>query len=201
MNIYLNNYKHIPDFLINEKIKCFHGEDLGDIGKFYNIEKENGYYFTVDDDIVYPQDYIRKMIEAIEKFKRKSIIAVHGSVVNFQRLNNYYKDRSLTHFKNELRQFRTVHVSGTGTTAFHTDTIKIKLKDFEKSNMADIWFALEAQKQNIPINLIPRNAGWLRDIPEALQMPSIYSTSKNKAHGEYQTKILKQYTNWKLFHE
>jgi len=199
LNIYLNGYKNKPEFLNHKKIICFIRDDLGDIGKFYNIENENGYYFTIDDDIIYPNDYAYKMIQAIDRHQKKVIMGVHGSIINAQRMYNYYKDRSLTHYRNQLLQERGVHIIGTGTAAFHTSTIKVKLTDFPQPNMADIWFALLAQKQRIPMILIPRPLHWLKDVPEALQMESIYSKSKGKKHGAYQTEIIRQYPNWKIY--
>lgn len=199
INVYLNGYTNKPDFLNNKKITCFIKNDIGDIGKFYNIEKENGYYFTIDDDIIYPPDYTQKMIQAIDRHQKKVIMGVHGSIINTRVMNNYYRDRNLTHYRNSLIQERGVHVIGTGTAAFHTSTIKIKLSDFPQPNMADIWFALLAQKQKIPMILITRPLMWLKDVPEALQMESIYSKSKGKKHGSYQTQVIREYDKWKIY--
>jgi hypothetical protein len=198
INIYLNSYTSRPKFLNHPKIVCYQKEDLGDIGKFYNIENENGYYFTIDDDIIYPSDYVQKMVKLIDNLQRKAIVGVHGCVINTKAMNNYYKDRNLTHYRAALQQNRKVHIIGTGTAAFHTSTIRIKLSDFPKPNMADIWFALLAQQQNVPMILIPRQQLWLKDVPQALQMTSIYSQSKGKGHGAYQTKIIRDYKNWKI---
>lgn len=198
INIYLNNYKEIPVFLNNKKINCFLQNDIGDIGKFFNIENERGYYFTIDDDIIYPKDYVTNMINSLNKFKNKVAIGVHGYTFN-KPIRNIYKDRALTHYRSSLVNYRNVHVIGTGTLAFHTSTLQLKLNDFLKPNMADIWFALSAQRNKIPLYLLPRPNKWLMDIPEALVMESIYNKSKNKSHGNYQTEVVNQYKEWKLY--
>jgi hypothetical protein len=196
MNVYLNDYKKIPDFLNNKKINVITRGDIGDIGKFYNIENENGIYLTVDDDIIYPSDYVYRMVEFLKSHKNKIAAGVHGCILNLNSMNNYYKDRNLTHYRHPLEKERVVHIIGTGTLAFHTSEIKIRLSDFEKKNMADVWFAILAHKQHIPMILITRSKMWLQDIPEATQMESIYSTSKGKNHGSFQTNIIKQFKGW-----
>lgn len=195
--VYLNGYKEVPKILNYPNVKPILGKDIGDIGKFVGLERANGYCLTIDDDIIYPSDYAKRMVSAIEEHRRKSIIAVHGSVININRMNNYYKDRSLTHYRAALNQYRFVHVAGTGTVAYHTDTIRFPLSLFEVPNMADIWVAVESQRRNVPIRLIPRPALWLKDCPEAIHGPSIYSQSKNKQHGSFQTEVIKKYSNWK----
>jgi hypothetical protein len=139
------------------------------------------------------------MIEALVKFQNKAIVGVHGYVLNFPNVRNIYKDRNLTHYRNHLTAFRNVHVAGTGTVAFHTDAIKLSLADFPRPNMADVWLSLAAQKQKVPIYLVPRCPAWLKDVPEALRMESIYSKSKGRSHGEFQTQTINQYKSWRLY--
>lgn len=50
IQVYLNNYSSIPSFLNHKKICVFTSQeygDIGDIGKFYQIEQQNGYILTV----------------------------------------------------------------------------------------------------------------------------------------------------------
>lgn len=200
--IFLNQYKEIPTFLNRKKVRPILGNkegNCGDIGKFWFVDQLNGYYFTVDDDILYPYNYSQKMIAALEYHKRNAVIGVHGCVLNMRHMWNYYRARNLTNYRNGLQKERRVHVIGTGTAAFHTDTFKLSKDCFRVKNMADIWFAVEGQKQKIPFILIQRPSYWLRDAPSARQTTSIYSRSKNKKHGEYQTKVIKEYGNWKIY--
>lgn len=198
VNVFLNNYTHKPKFLDHPKISCFQEKDRGDVGKFYKVEEEAGYYFTIDDDIIYPSNYVSRMIDSINHYNNKAAIGVHGYVWR-QPIRNIYKDRILTHYREPLDVFRNVQVIGTGTLAFDTTSIKLQLSDFLKPNMADVWFALAAQRQHVPLYLLPRPKRWLTDIPEALQTSSIYQNSKNKSHGQYQTDIINQYKEWKLY--
>jgi hypothetical protein len=39
----------------------------------------------------------------------------------------------------DMIRAKQVNILGTGTIAFHTDTIKLSIDDFKLPNMADIW--------------------------------------------------------------
>ena len=194
--VYLNEYNKVPACLNHKKIKLFKSQDFrecGDIGKSHDADKiEDAYHFTVDDDIIYPKDYSERMISAIERYDRSSVIGVHGALTYFP-CHNYYKHRFHYHFRTENKKDVVVNVLGTGTVAFHTDTIKVKRSDFDKKNMADIWFALVAQDQKVPSIVIKREKGWLRPCTSVDFVGSIYEKSKNKSHGTYQTKVLNDY--------
>ena len=51
LHIYLNNYEEIPHFLNRDKVTAYLSNyekgDLGDIGKFYNVEKATGYFLSI----------------------------------------------------------------------------------------------------------------------------------------------------------
>jgi hypothetical protein len=38
------------------------------------VDKVNGYYFACDDDLIYPEDYVKIMINKIEDNKRLAIV-------------------------------------------------------------------------------------------------------------------------------
>src|SRR5690606_15599687 len=82
LKVYLNDYPTTPKFLKNKKIKVFHGDkfagDIGDNGKFYSIEKLQGFHFTIDDDIHYPKDYVKVLMKNLENFSYRAVVGVHG---------------------------------------------------------------------------------------------------------------------------
>ena len=199
--VYLNKYTDVPKILIHPKIKVIMAEkegECGDIGKFHFVDKVDGYYFTVDDDLVYPPNYAQRMMRAVDHYRQRAVIGVHGCVLNTRNMWNYYRSRSLTNYRAALAKEKNVHIIGTGTAAFHTSTLKISRKSFPVENMADIWFAIEGQKQRVPFILISRPMRWVNDCATAPQTTSIYRKSKNKSHGKYQTKVIKEYGNWKI---
>lgn len=189
--LYLNNYKKIPDFAINEKIKIIRSEeakgDLRDNGKFYNLpQDENTYIFTLDDDLIYPEDYVDRMIHYIESLNRSSVVGLHGVIFpegNFNKL----QQRKVYHFaKKSSGNF--VDLLGTGTAAWHSSTLKIGLDSFLTKGVCDLWFSATAAKSNVPLFSIPRENKWLKSqetteeslFNEALRVPDIYFETYNK---------------------
>jgi hypothetical protein len=79
--IYLNNFMHVPDFLLgNDKITNVINKDWGSAGRFFIADKIKGYLFFLDDDLIYPDDYTQKCIAKIEQYERKAIITLHGRI-------------------------------------------------------------------------------------------------------------------------
>lgn len=62
----------------------------------------------------------------------------------------------------DLEKDEYVDISGTGCSAFHSDTIKIHIDDFWYRNMADIFFGIICKKQNIPMVCIKHTKNWMQ---------------------------------------
>jgi len=198
--VYLNDYKKVPNFLKHNKITVFRSQnesgDLGDAGKFYPCEKVKGYFFTIDDDIIYPPDYVTTFISAIEKHKRKCVVSVHGRNFNNLPTHSYYHgfSEAFSCLQSVINN-HFIHICGTGVLAYHTDTIKVKPENFEASNMADIWFSKLCQEQNIPVLCLKHNRGWITTSKNYDESLTIYSSCNNK--DEFQTKIINS-IKWKI---
>ena len=77
LNVYLNNFEEVPWFLKKDKINIVRSQeegDRGDAGKFYWADKVSGYYFTIDDDIAYPPDYVEALKKGLEGVIQRKII-------------------------------------------------------------------------------------------------------------------------------
>jgi len=168
--VYLNDYKVVPAFLNHPRIHVKLGDDaygdLRDNGKMYFMDTiPNGYCFTVDDDINYPDNYIERMIRKIEIYERKAIIGIHGTVFA-KPFENYFKNRTVYHFKNKLERDVVVNQLGTGTVGFHTSLIRPNLEEFYDVGMADVFMAVIAKKNSIPLICIDRDENWMSAMEE-----------------------------------
>lgn len=52
--------------------------DLGCDNKMYWLGDFPGYYATVDDDIIYPPNYIRSLKSGLDKYGKNVIVSYHG---------------------------------------------------------------------------------------------------------------------------
>lgn len=136
-------------------------KDLTDNGKFYGLNYMNkpSYYFSCDDDIIYPPNYIQHTVQAIDK--HQCIITYHGRKLLGKGLDYYRGHQSWGAFRSVTDQM-FIDVAGTGVTAFKTDYFNpISLLTSEHKKMSDVIFSLEAVKQNKKILLLPHSHDWI----------------------------------------
>lgn len=166
--IYLNDYDHVPDYLIHDKITVFqsqhHQGDIGDVGKFYAVAGRSGYIFLADDKIIYPADYVRETIQNIEKHKRLAVVTYHGRQLSPSKpCTSYYRDYyRICDFQRHHSADTPLHIGGTGVMAFHSSLLDIDLAVFTKTNMSDIFFAEHCLMNNIPIIGLKHTARYFR---------------------------------------
>lgn len=203
LHIYLNGYKGTYSWMMQPKIAVYRSQDYGDrgdAGKFFNAEKSNGYYFSCDDDLIYPSDYVKKTIEKIELYNRKSIVSYHGRCYNRLVIKSYYKDASrLFHCLHDVRKDEGVHFGGTGVMALHTDTCTITkdILPLKFMNMADIHIGIFAQKNKIHIKVLSHKAGWIKPQNILRDRENIYM--KHRLNDFTQTQLVNNLGGLKLW--
>ena len=204
LNIYLNNYDYIPEFLKNKKINVVLSNDaLGDIkdnGKFYFLDKvpEYCYYFTIDDDILYPSNYVNKLIEKLNFYNDKIAVGVHGIIFNTS-FNSFKESRIKNfYFENELEKDTYVSILGTGTLAFKKNVFnELKLGDFKNKGVADLYFANFCKNNYIPMICISRDNDWLKNI---LPRESYSIWNEAQKDESLQNKIIEEYKLYEKFY-
>lgn len=191
----LNNYTEIPDFLNKTKIKTYLLDNsLGDAAKFYKIQDyKNSYYFSVDDDLLYPPDYTSVLIEKVKQ--HKGIVGLHG-IIMLHPIKTYYSSRKVFHWKKGLENDTIVDVLGTGCCCFDTEQLQINISDFKVPNMADVWLADLAKKQNIKCVSIARKINWIRYNQKMVsdKIKTIFSDYSRTKNDKIQTEIVKKWS-------
>jgi hypothetical protein len=164
INVALNSHKEIPIKLQNDsKINCFITDNsIGDGFKFLKLEESDGYFFTVDDDLLYPKTYAQYLIEKFEHYKGKYIVSLHGRNFLEHPVQSYYRSahenyRCLGTVLNDV----IVELGGTGVMMFHTDLLKFSYKNILYANMGDIWLAKFAHEKNIKIVCLKHDEKYL----------------------------------------
>lgn len=158
--IAFNGPVDLSEYLFDEKIECgFFDNSKGDAMKFYEVEKFTGYFFPCDDDLIYPPDYVQRMINKINI--HRCLVTHHGKIFANRPIRSYHHGATIRlRCLGEVSEGCYVDVCGSGVSAFHTDDLKLKLSDFKKPNMADIWLSKICHEQNVKMLCLPHPAGY-----------------------------------------
>lgn len=191
----LNNYNSIPDFLKREKIECILSDNsIGAMGKFMKIkEYKDCYYFSCDDDIIYPDNYISKTIKKMNE-NGYDIVTYHGSNLN-RPITTYFKSKKLVgHFSGNLEEDIEVEIGGTGVMCINTEKLNFDItKEDAKwwKHMVDLFISNESRKKDIQIFLLEHKFNFLKYNEKMNKKWTIYETySKNDIS---QTNIVKSW--------
>ncbi|WP_122468921.1 hypothetical protein [Brevundimonas lutea] len=182
--VYLNNHVSVPQCLNKANITVFRSQDHGDLrdnGKFFILDhlKSDVFFFSVDDDIVYPSDYVWRLVNSLKSFELKAAVGVHGAI--YPRVPASFFSRSVVHFQRPLDQTLAVSVLGTGTTAFHTSVVKPRLADFGDGGIADLRLAAFLKANGVPALAVARSDKWLvdaNDQAESASSDTLYAEAK-----------------------
>lgn len=215
LNIYLNGYDAVPSYLLAPYITAVRSQekhakgDIGDIGKFFFCnDLDTEFHLTADDDIMYPSDYVAKLVNFSQSFHPPVVVGVHGISIKEESLTpstggkgkGYYGSREVWMAVEKIEESVNVHIIGTGTMMYRPADVGEMDLDviFPEPNMADIWFGILAQKQKIPMVVIPHHADWIKEVPGTFE-DSIYKRStKSSTSGRKQTIAAKSASPWIL---
>jgi hypothetical protein len=139
-----------------DRLTIADGNRRGDQAKFLACEHAPAgiVFASVDDDLIYPADYIATLLDGLKRHPG-CIVSFHGWTMdeNGEMVDNY---RCLENVWDDVE----VHVAGTGVMAFHIDTIRPLMADFESVN-ADVWLSLRAEERGIKRVVLAHRSYWL----------------------------------------
>lgn len=164
--VYLNGYVDVPSFLKDERIEVildFEGRNAA-AAKLYWLSKVKAYYFSIDDDIIYPSDYCEKTIDNYKNNAVGAVVSYHGKnlkpLAGHQRLDR----KEMFLFEKELKINTRAHVLGTGV--MMVDTRKINLPLFEVAShhprAIDLAVSTFLREKGIARYVLKKDSEWLK---------------------------------------
>lgn len=191
----------IPQVLYNSKITMTHSNDVGDLGdtgKFFGILKhmKSAYTITLDDDIIYPENYVTTMVTNSNKYNGIAIITFHGGILP-KHVKSYKDERNLIHFNDTNTKDTFANISGTGVSLYPPGLLKLHFYDFKRPNSSDLFVAIVAQKQRIPIIILKHDRHLFKTIPYKYNLWST-ETKKNSYISQLNTKDAKK-VKWTVY--
>ena len=203
--IYLNNYEHPPEFILDLRTKYNNLHYIVDTNsshraaaKFYWLQLHECYWLICDDDIIYPKDYAKIMMQHLNHYKNKSIVGVHAAI--FTKGCHQWVNRQQLNFECSNRENQRVHMLGTGTMALHSNILDKHtwkgMLEYPIEN--DEILAVKCNNYGIHQYAVKRNALWLRS-NEKMQYGIFEETSIDPAKMKRINHILDRGKPWKPF--
>lgn len=163
LRIVFNEYSEIPSWALEiDKIfpllNAF--DEHTSSAVWLLMDGVDGYVLVVDDDILYPSDYVDVMSHKLDEYGRHAALTLHGTIFKRPFLD-FEKDREVIHFESALESDLPVHLGGVGCSAFHTDHFYPMIHEFPDKYSRDPWFAIKAAREGLPVICISRPKGWL----------------------------------------
>lgn len=185
--IYLDGYSEPPAFLRGfDRVTVRRAEDTGDLhasSRFLCLQDLSAptVVVIVDDDIIYPPDYVDRLVYFLQQFEGQAIVGVHGRIF-LPPHESYVRNAFAIHFAHELKQPCHVHELGTGTCGFISSYLDVDPREWSRTDMDDIIVATEAQRRGLPRITVTRTAGWMKaqaeDQPDSLWVKALTNDSE-----------------------
>ena len=207
LHVYLDRYDSVPDFVRNchPKVTVRLSRDLPglrDNGKFIPplTRQDEYYFFTADDDIEYPPDYVNALVNKIEHYSRLAVVGVHGVRIPEQSTGYFSGFRRVHWFIRELEHDKLVNILGTGTVAFHSTCLTgLDYRTFTHSGMSDLYLATLCKSRCVPMVAVARPEKWLLDLAVAeIGSEGSVNTLFNEGSvkDEKQSNLIRQHAPW-----
>lgn len=188
INVALNDFQGgLPPILYHNKVNLYFTDNSkGDAFKFLQLSNSEGYFLTIDDDLIYPPNYVDHLINKCKENNNSKVITLHGRNFNKFPINSYYKSATERYScLNKVRNDVKVQFGGTGVMCFHTSLMKIPIDYFQNPNMADVWVGKYCIENNIEIICLKHDEGYVKYIPQKTTIYDVESKNDNE-----QTKIV-----------
>lgn len=133
--------------------------------KFFPLSKTTSQYIaTCDDDIIYPEDYLKMLIKKANE--HKCAVTLHGKVLPQGKIKKYYKVIRPFHFARPLDKDVDVDIAGTGVMLFNRNIISPELLNgfydsITDKNMSDLFFSSFLLRNDIGIKCIEHQGNWV----------------------------------------
>lgn len=205
VSIYFNDYD-APKWTENDsRIRVVDNEgDIGAAAMFYFLEGYEGVYMPIGDDLIYDKRYITYLSMMAEKYRSRAVVGLHAFTYLKHPVRSYFKsmwnpkEAISYHYQYPLAQNTLVHMLGTGTMAFHTDTLTFCLADIPERNMVDPLVMAICQQKEIPQIALRRRRNYVQEIPEA-QTNCIWQAAERD--DTKQTEIVNSLSGLRLFED
>ncbi len=176
VRVYANDYEPI---LTGKNVEVYTGKDYTDNSKFFWLPESKGIYLSCDDDLLYPPDYVEKIIEGMKKYPN-CWLTFHGRKMLGLGLD-YYRGHIVYRCLGDVNGDYEIDIAGTGVSAFNTKDFSFDMKKWNYFKMSDIMASQEIAKAGKKIICLSHRAGWIKHIdnPDAIYYSELGKENQN----------------------
>jgi hypothetical protein len=169
-------------------------ENVGPRGKFLFHDRMPGYHIVVDDDLIYPSNYVYTMIQHIERLQRKCVVGLHGKLFLCRRppepmTFKFYR------YDETVLDFEPAHMLGTGVMAYHSSAFRISMQALTEGKIDD-QVAIMAQLQYTPLVVVPHDRNFVLCNKELAETDALHQNMKLKQEASDRVHA---FPCWKLY--
>lgn len=179
INLCCNEFRSIPkEYAQYSKINpTIPHTDYKDVGKFIHPINNDDEVILIDDDIIYPKDYVQTLRNYYQRYEHLNIVVgVHG-VIYPDVYDGSISARKVFAFKQALNRPRIVNQLGTGTVYLKGHQLPNLEYMTGSQSFVDVRFSRYMAKQDVGMICIPRSAAWMQEIQ---QETSIFTNFTNQ---------------------
>jgi hypothetical protein len=196
LTVYLNGYHTAPrcvlDLADQHVLDSING---GAEKKLHWSSAHTGIYLSCDDDFSYCAGYVATMCAHVAHWGGRAIVTAHGrTYLGRARGWNDLAPGSLGIIHKLVPEGRWVNYGGSGVMAWDTRCISLP-NTWPLRNLTDAQIAVWAQKNRIPLWLVPHKAHWLEPLAY-LDPKGIYKSSQVEGH-QRRTDLIRS-ISWQL---
>lgn len=197
--VYLNGHHEVPQCVLDMADEyVLDKKNSGAECKLHWSERHDGIYLSVDDDFRYPPDYVNTMVAAVERWKGRALVTAHGRVyVPNPRNVHDVRPGSVGLVQKRIDNGRWINHGGSGVMAWDARRVRVP-SSFPERNIVDMQLAVWAQKNRVPMWLIPHQGHWLKS-SAMLDPHGLFRSSQAEGHRRRNT-LLRQHRPW-VVHE
>lgn len=150
---------HLTNVIVLDGLS--HRGNLSANGKIYPLRyMQDCIVFTLDDDFIFPPDYVARNLALLRRFDGRCTVTTHGSIFPM-RLDWFYERTHTFMSTKAVQSLELCTLAGSGTFAFDQKALTVNPDEFFSDIMVDLRLSLLARDAGLPIWVIPREANWL----------------------------------------
>jgi hypothetical protein len=162
--VYLEGYDEIPTFLKKPGVRVIHSREREvafESGRFIATGLvDQGILFPAHDGIIYPPDYVSRLLSHLALTEFKAVVGVEG--IQFPSFPKSVQDGYFFGAEDKLETLAFASALTPSTMAFDIENIEIAFEQMAYSEEPELDLAAHFKANRVPTLVIPRPSKWLK---------------------------------------